>query len=407
MNLSINPEYEKLVTPLLEEDYDSLKKSIKDKGLWMPIVTNKEGVILDGHHRFQICKELVMQPRATIKEFDTKTDEIIFVGECNLKRRQLTSLQRIEIVRKLEPHYVEKAKSNQGTRTDLNIVEIFPQCKTRDKLGEKANVSGRTYVKGTTVLDKASEDDIKKINSGEKTISKVYRDLNKNKKREERQEEIKKIQVNLPDTVTLYNLEFQSVSVPPNSVSLIFTDPPYHDKFLHLYEDLAKQASKVLREGGSLVCYVGQGNILKVGNMMEKYGLKFHWPLTVLHSGPSASVFGKKILVACKIMLWFTKGKYEGEFVRDVIKSEFQGKELHEWARSTKESDYYIKHLTIENEIVYDPFLGSGTFGVSAVTQNSQFIGAEVNAEHFTTAQKLLTIANSKPRKIDFDQSKY
>ncbi|MBI1662537.1 MAG: ParB N-terminal domain-containing protein [Nitrosopumilus sp.] len=62
MNLSINPEYEKLVTPLLEEGYDSLKKSIKDKGLWMPIVTNKEGVILDGHHRFQICKELGMQP---------------------------------------------------------------------------------------------------------------------------------------------------------------------------------------------------------------------------------------------------------------------------------------------------------------------------------------------------------
>jgi len=403
LNLSINPEYEKLVTPLLEEDYDSLKKSIKDQGLWMPIVTNKEGVILDGHHRFQICKELGMQPRATIKEFDTKTDEIIFVGECNLKRRQLTSLQRIEIVRKLESHYADQAKERMSEAGRGGNITT-PSGKTRELLGKKAHVSGSTYEKGTIVLDQAPKEDIEKINSGEKTISKVYRDLNKNKKREERQEEIKKIQVNLPDTVTLHNLEFQSVPVSPNSVSLILTDPPYHDKFLHLYEDLAKQASTVLREGGSLVCYVGQGNILKVGNMMEKYGLKFHWPLTVLHSGPSASVFGKKILVACKIMLWFTKGKYEGEFVRDVIKSEFQGKELHEWAQSTKESDYYIKHLTIKNEIVYDPFLGSGTFGVSAVTQNRQFIGAEINAEHFATAQKLLTVANSKTRKIDFDQ---
>jgi len=395
LNLSINQEYEKLVTPLPEEDYDSLKKSIKDQGLWMPIVTNKEGVILDGHHRFKICKELGIQPRATIKEFDTKTDEIIFVGECNLKRRQLTSLQRIEIVRKLESHYAEKAKSNQGTRTDLNIVEIFPQGKTRDKLGEKANVSGRTYEKGTIVLGKASEDDIRKINSGEKTISKVYRELNKDKKRQERQQEIKKIQVNLPDTVTLHNREFQSASVPENSVSLIMTDPPYHEKHLHLYDDLGEHASKVLREGGSLLCYAGHHTIGKIINMMEKHGLKYHWIISVDHSGPSASVFGKGVLVGWKPMLWFTKGKYApSEFVKDKIKSEFQGKELHEWAQSTVESDYYIKYLTIENEIVYDPFMGQGTFGISAVSRNRQFIGCEVDSVHFANAERLISSAD-------------
>jgi 16S rRNA G966 N2-methylase RsmD len=406
LNLIVNPEYEELVTALPQEEYDSLKESIKLHGLWMAIITTKEGVILDGHNRFKICVELGMPVRVSIKEFSTKTDEIIFVGECNLKRRQLTSLQRITTVRKLEPHYAEKAKQNQGTRTDLNIVEIFPQGKTRDKLGKKAHVSGRTYEKGTIVLDKASEKDIQKINNGEKTISKVYHELNKNKKREERQDEIKKIQVNLPEKVTLYNQEFQTAPVAPNSVSLIMSDPPYHEKYLYLYDDLAKYAVKVLREGGSLICYAGHYAIGKIINMMEKHGLNFHWPIAVIHSGPSASVFGRKILVGYKPMLWFVKGKYTGEFVRDVIQSEFQGKELHEWAQSTKESDYYIKYLTIENEIVYDPFMGQGTFGISAVTQNRQFIGAEINAEHFATAQKLLTVANSEIWKKDFDKPK-
>jgi len=182
--------------------------------------------------------------------------------------------------------------------------------------------------------------------------------------------------------------------VEGNSVSLIFTDPPYHEKYLHLYESLAVHASRVLREGGSLICYAGHYAIGKIINMMEAQGLNFHWPIAVIHSGPSASVFGRKILVGYKPMLWFTKGKYEGEFVKDCIKSEFQGKEIHEWAQSTVESDYYIKYLTLENEIVYDPFLGQGTFGISAVKLNRQFIGCEVDKEHFENARRLISAAN-------------
>jgi len=66
---------------------------------------------------------------------------------------------------------------------------------------------------------------------------------------------------------------------------------------------------------------------------------------------------------------------------------------MHEWAKSTIESDYYIKHMTIENEIVYDPFLGQGTFGVSAVKLNRQFIGCEINPEHFENAKRIISNA--------------
>ncbi len=391
--LLINKEYENLVPPLPNEDYESLKQSIKDNGLWMPIITNEKNEILDGHHRFKICQELGIKLKHAIRKFTTKAEEIIFVGECNLKRRQLTSLQRIDLVRRLEPHYAEIAKNLMKSGKKPNPSEMFRKGRVSEKLGNKAQVSSRTYEKGTTVLEKASKKDIAAINKGDKTITKVYREIKKDEKKKQRHKELMKTQVNLPKTITLHNKQFQKLTIKPGSVSLIFTDPPYHDKFLHLYEDLAKQAFEVLRDGGSLVCYVGQGNIGKVINFMEKQGLKFHWPITVLHSGASASVFGKKVLVAAKIMLWFQKGKYNGEFVRDVIKSEFEGKELHEWAQSTKESDYYIKYMTIENEIVYDPFLGSGTFGISAKRLKRQFIGCEVDKGHYETARRLISNA--------------
>lgn len=104
----------------------------------------------------------------------------------------------------------------------------------------------------------------------------------------------------------------------------------------------------------------------------------------------------KKVLVGYKLMLWFTKGRYEGDYVKDVIRSEFQGKELHDWAQSTIESDYYIKYTTTSNDIVYDPFMGQGTFGISARKLDRQFIGAEINEDHFKNAQKLISAKHSE-----------
>jgi len=213
------------------------------------------------------------------------------------------------------------------------------------------------------------------------------------KKKTLRQEEINKHQVILPEKVTLHNEAFQNIFIEGSSVSLIISDPPYHEKDLLLYNDLAVHASRVLREGGSLLCYVGHYAIGRVITMMEKAGLKFQWPMAIIHGGPTAAMFGRKVLVGYMPMLWFVKGKYEGEFVRDVIQSEFQGKELHEWAKSTVESDYFIKYMTIPNEIVYDPFMGQGTFGVSAIKQGRQFIGCEINSEHFENAKRLISIA--------------
>ena len=53
MNITINKEYENLVPPLSDSEFQALKKSIKIKGMYMPIVVS-DGIVLDGHHRFKI-----------------------------------------------------------------------------------------------------------------------------------------------------------------------------------------------------------------------------------------------------------------------------------------------------------------------------------------------------------------
>jgi len=363
-DLIVDPEYEKFVVKTSKEEDDLLDQSIAEHGLLIPLVINSKKIILDGHRRFRSCQRLKIDPDTITKNFPSKTEEIIFVGESNLERRQLTPLQRIQLVMKLEPYYDELAKSRMKSGKKIDPVQIFAQGKTRDILGKKANVSGNTYEKGKKILENANDIIKEKTLSGKYSIDKTFKEIRKQEKKQKRQEQIKKIQVHLPENVQLFNQPFQQNQITDNSISLIFTDPPYTKEYLYLYEELAKQAIRVLKDGGSLLCYIGHYAIGTIIPMMEKHGLKFHWPIAVIHSGHSSTMWGYKVMVGYKLMLWFTKGKYEGEFVRDVIKSEFQGKELHEWAQSTKESNYYIKYLTIQNEIVYDPFLGQGTCGV-------------------------------------------
>ena len=335
-----------MIPVLTAEEYISLKESIKNNGLWIPILVNQDNVILDGHHRFKICQEFGIPIKFVVRTFPTKLDEEIFVLECNVKRRQLDDLAKHKIQKQLKPRYQELSKLKQAEaggdkKSENRLGTDDPKRSSKEKEKSRASTQAADQVnlsrKKAEKMDYVEERDpelYEQIGKSDKiTVNKAYTLTRKKEKREQHEKEIKKLQVHLPESIQLHNQKFQTLKVKPNSISLIFTDPPYHDKFLYLFDDLAKQASIVLRDGGSVVTYVGQGNIGKIINMMEKVGLKFHWPLVIKHTGPSASVFGKKILVGCKIMLWFVKGKYDGEYVSDIKESKFQGKELHEWLK--------------------------------------------------------------------------
>lgn len=110
MNLQVNNEYQDLVFPLSPQEYSSLKDSIQSNGQYVPIVVNSQGVIRDGHHRYKICKELLLDPVTEVKSFPDKLSEQLFVIDCNLKRRHLNSFQRVELALKSKPILEEIAK---------------------------------------------------------------------------------------------------------------------------------------------------------------------------------------------------------------------------------------------------------------------------------------------------------
>ena len=73
--IKINDEYEGLVPPLPDKDYQELKVSIKNDGQFFSITVNEKGEILDGYHRFRACQELSIEPKIEVKELDNLLDE--------------------------------------------------------------------------------------------------------------------------------------------------------------------------------------------------------------------------------------------------------------------------------------------------------------------------------------------
>jgi len=99
------------------------------------------------------------------KFFSDVVDETIYVIETNVIRRHLTVGQKTVIGMKLEKFYAEKSKQRQEATIPQEGEKGF-QCggnisttqkgKTRDIMGSKIGVSGRTYEKAKKILDNAS-----------------------------------------------------------------------------------------------------------------------------------------------------------------------------------------------------------------------------------------------------------
>src|SRR5947209_15212871 len=101
--IRFHPEYEKIVPRLKPEEYQQLKSSIAENGLYHPIIINKDGFVLDGHHRVRACLELGIEEKKQelkfeVKSFDNPYLEKIFVIDTNLTRRQLEPYSRVELV---------------------------------------------------------------------------------------------------------------------------------------------------------------------------------------------------------------------------------------------------------------------------------------------------------------------
>jgi len=187
MSLRLNPEYEKLLPKMTDEEFSELKASIQSEGQHYPIIVNEDLEVLDGHHRYRACTELGIEPDFEVRKFDDKLIEKKFVIEANLRRRHLNNFQLVELAVPLLE--IEKAlakkrqakggKNGRNTQLGLAPEDAEPESKAKatEVVAKKAGVSTRTFERGKKILEEASEDDKQKLREGKASITKVYSEI--------------------------------------------------------------------------------------------------------------------------------------------------------------------------------------------------------------------------------------
>lgn len=177
MELKTRKLFADLIPPLSIEERGELENSIMDEGCRDAICV-WNGVIVDGHNRYEICKRRKRAFRVKEMSFENDEAAVAWIIRNQFGRRNLTAMQRAELALKLKDAIAAEAKKRQGARNDLkaktNIVQKSAPSKTRDELAKMAGVSHDTIAKVEKIVAEAKPEVVEAARKGEMSINKAY-----------------------------------------------------------------------------------------------------------------------------------------------------------------------------------------------------------------------------------------
>ena len=406
--LANNP-FANLLPPLSREQFAALKADIKAHGVRQPIDVDEDGNILDGHHRYKIDKDA---PRKVVKGL-TEAEKKAHVYRNGLNRRNLSVTQKKHLLKQMKATAKELRDQDHKTYTQLKIAGL---------LGVDQSRVSRWLARDTSIMQPHSTceetDDAKvkvpptqrriiveRLAAGE-TQAQVATDYGvtqqqistiakKEEKQQDAEAERKKAVKKLGgETLGIHHGDFRKLGkiIEDNSVDLIFTDPPYDEKSVSLYGDLAEFAARTLKPGGWCLAYSGMVHIPAVIDAMREH-LTWGWMFSILHTGGHLRIRKFKVLNTYKPVLGWYKPPLNAWWQTWFNDSVAGAKEKteHEWQQAVSEATHYVQALAPEGGLVVDCFVGSGTTALAASELKRQFVGFEENKATAEAARVRLT----------------
>jgi len=193
------------------------------------------------------------------------------------------------------------------------------------------------------------------------------------------------------NTITTGDARELAKAIPDNSIDLIFTDPPYIQKHMHLYGWLAEEAARSLKPGGLLLCYVGTYWKYNVIQDLGKH-LDYFWDFIALNRGNRPIMWQRHVLAGYKSILAFSKGKPElpSGNILDTWIGSGEDKRYHIWGQDESTARYYIACFSKPESVILDPFVGGGTTAMACKVLGRNFIAFEIDPDTADIARKRL-----------------
>ena len=216
--ITIDNEFQNLIPPLTDEEFAQLETNILRVGFRDALIT-WHGILIDGHNRYRIAQKHGLTYRTVEKNFADRNDAERWIILNQFGRRNLSAYDRSILALKLKPIIAEKAKEQQGQRTDLTSVRNLTNVDTKKELAKVAGVSHDTIAKVEKIQAKASPEIKSAIKSGEMSINQAYQTV----KREEKKQEVQK----RIDEYAEVQTGVIDIKKPDKKYNIVYADPPW------------------------------------------------------------------------------------------------------------------------------------------------------------------------------------
>ena len=243
---------------------------------------------------------------------------------------------------------------------------------------------------------------------------------------------------------SIINRDSRSLPLPDNCVHLVVTSPPYNaskaydedlslSEYLQLLEDVFRECYRVLSSGGRIVVNVANLGRKPYIPLTSHINLIMH-EIGFLHRGEviwdksasagSSCAWGsfQSASNPClrdihEYLLIFSKGEYklsrskeerENGRIDTITKDDFIHQTKSIWSFPT-ESARRVNHpapfplelprrciemFTFSGDVVFDPFVGSGSTAVAAKMTGRKYFGCDISSEYCKIAEQRISLVN-------------
>ena len=164
-----------------------------------------------------------------------------------------------------------------------------------------------------------------------------------------------------------------------------------------------KEVWRSLRKGGHLLIFFDHYKITPIIKWCRRHDGVPRQPLFFIRQNPVPMARKVSFMNAVNSIIWITKHStsrryatfnYElGQHPNYIVTPICGGKERYEYGfhptqKPLKVYEWLIKYLSNEEDLIMDPFVGSGTALVAARNLNRNAIGIEINDEYINMAKR-------------------
>lgn len=227
----------------------------------------------------------------------------------------------------------------------------------------------------------------------------------------------KKVLVDAIITDPPYNLEFVNKKLFAPSVS-----EKWDDNFNQLI--WIKEATSLVKEGGSMIIFNHWRNLGEISQELERNNFTVKDLIRWVKPNPLWKNFTEEYTTDYELAIWAVKGgEWTFNFERQLINNlknkkspclipEYVGEVVvgEERIHPTQKNLQVIKDIislhTNPNDLVLDPFMGSGATAVACKELGRNYIGSEIDKDYFQKTEARLEKLNSQEIRIENELDK-